>query len=205
MTRPARQALNGTGAIATADRILDAAEALAQTRGFNGFSYGDLARIVGLTTASLHYHFPSKAELGRRLMARYTERFGHELEGIRASRRSAPESLEQYARLFVSVVRDERICLCGMLAAEYATLPGGIQDEVRRFFDLNEAWLAEAVAEGQEAGTLATEGSPLEIARLLIGALEGAMLVARSYNDPDRFEATARRTIAAFAPRAADG
>ena len=48
----------------TADRILDSAERLVQVRGFNAFSYADVARELGITKASLHYHFAGKAELG---------------------------------------------------------------------------------------------------------------------------------------------
>ena len=45
----------------TADRILDIAERLVQTRGFNRFSYADIAAELGITTASVHYHFPARA------------------------------------------------------------------------------------------------------------------------------------------------
>jgi AcrR family transcriptional regulator len=55
----------------TAQRILDIATQLVQTRGFNGFSYADVAAQLQVTKASLHYHFASKAELGRRLIERY--------------------------------------------------------------------------------------------------------------------------------------
>jgi TetR/AcrR family transcriptional regulator, transcriptional repressor for nem operon len=76
-------------------RILDVAERLVQTRGFNSFSYADIATELRITTASLHYHFPSKAELGSALITRYEGRFAEALgqidQGIpdpRAKRRS---------------------------------------------------------------------------------------------------------------------
>jgi TetR/AcrR family transcriptional repressor of nem operon len=47
---------------------LDIAEQLVQTRGFNGFSYADIAAEIGISKASLHYHFPTKAMLGERLI-----------------------------------------------------------------------------------------------------------------------------------------
>ena len=55
---------------ATRSRILDVAEQLVQTRGFNGFSYADISAELGITKASLHYHFATKAEHGRTLVAR---------------------------------------------------------------------------------------------------------------------------------------
>src|SRR5580658_4119474 len=75
----------------TAQRILDIAERLMQVRGYNGFSYADIAAAMGLTKASLHYHFPSKAELGRRLMERYTENFLAALAKIDANSATAGE------------------------------------------------------------------------------------------------------------------
>src|SRR5438552_4143747 len=112
---------------ATAERILDVAEGLAQTRGFNGFSYADIAAEVGITKASLHYHFATKAELGRALVARYSQRFAAALEAIETDGAGALEKLDQYVELYESVLVRDRMCLCGMLAAEYLTLPEPVQ------------------------------------------------------------------------------
>ncbi len=176
----------------TAVRILDAAEALAQTRGFNGFSYADIAAQVGITRASLHYHFPAKADLGRALMERYTEAFREALRSIDADHRSAAARLESYVALYADVLRGGRMCLCGMLAAEYSTLPAPVQSAIRAFFDLNEAWLASVLERGQQQRTLDFGEPPREVARFLLGALEGAMLVSRTYADPAGFERSAR-------------
>jgi TetR/AcrR family transcriptional regulator, transcriptional repressor for nem operon len=59
----------------TPSRILDVAERLVQERGFNGFSYADVAGELEVTKASLHYHFAGKAELGEALIGRYAARF----------------------------------------------------------------------------------------------------------------------------------
>src|SRR5580693_9184454 len=100
----------------TADRILDAAEALAQTRGFNGFSYAHIAEQLGITKASLHYHFRGKAELGEALIARYADRFASALEEISNSESDARDKLDAYAKLYSGVLDNGRMCLCGMLA-----------------------------------------------------------------------------------------
>ena len=126
---------------ATAARILDIGERLVQVRGFNGFSYADVAAELDMTTAALHYHFPGKAELGRALIARYTERFEAALAEIDARIPDAPAKLDAYAALYADVLRDRRMCLCGMLAAEYETLPEAMQLAVARFFEENERWL----------------------------------------------------------------
>src|SRR5579863_2905380 len=99
----------------TAERILDVAERLVQLRGFNGFSYADVAAELKITKASLHYHYPSKGELGEALIRRYTERFATALAGIDHGERSAPAKLAAYAALYERVLDGHRMCLCGML------------------------------------------------------------------------------------------
>jgi TetR/AcrR family transcriptional repressor of nem operon len=177
-------------------RILEVAERLAQTRGFNGFSYADVAEELHVTKASLHYHFPSKAELGRALIERYHVVFSAALEAIDRQAHDAHEKLRRYAGLYDSVMRNDRMCLCGMLAAEYATLPAPMQDELRRFFDANEVWLAAVLEDGRRAGELAFRGPPKQRARSVLGALEGAMLVARTYGDGRRFQSAAKQVLA---------
>src|SRR4051794_37071836 len=118
----------------TASRILDVAERLVQIRGFNGFSYADVASELRVTKASLHYHFPGKAELGEALIRRYAERFAHALGAIDGGGGDARAKLEAYADIYADVLRDQRMCLCGMLAAEYDTLPTPMRDAIIAFF-----------------------------------------------------------------------
>jgi len=172
-------------------RILDVAERLVQHRGFNGFSYADVAAELNVTKASLHYHFAGKAELGEALITRYTRRFVAALAEIQRLDLDARAALEAYAELYAEVLRGRRMCLCGMLAAEYQTLPKQMQDAVIRFFDQNEAWLESVLEQGRSKGTLRFRESAREAARLVVSALEGAMLTARPYGDVDRFQAAA--------------
>src|SRR4051794_21726552 len=143
----------------TAERILDVAEELLQVRGFNAFSYADVAAQLRMTKAGLHYHFRGKAELGEALIARYTRRFMGALGAIDAADAAAPAKLEAYAELYSGVLRERRMCLCGMLAAEYETLPDRLRDAVLRFFDENEAWLARTLGQGRREGSLRFDGA----------------------------------------------
>jgi TetR/AcrR family transcriptional repressor of nem operon len=181
---------------AAATSILNIAERLAQTRGYNGFSYADIASRLGVTKASLHYHFPSKADLGRALIDRYRAAFDSALDLIDQRASDPGDKLREYAALYESVLSDERMCLCGMLAAEYATLPAPMQKGLTAFFDANERWLTTVLAEGLRTRVLRFSDSASERARVLLGALEGAMLVARTYGDPRRFHAAAEHVLA---------
>src|SRR5579875_3715232 len=96
----------------TSTAILDIAERLIQRRGFSGFSYADIATELGISKASLHYHFPSKAELGESLINRYAARFADALNRIGARAEPATEQLEAYCALYRAVLAEQRMCLC---------------------------------------------------------------------------------------------
>jgi TetR/AcrR family transcriptional repressor of nem operon len=179
----------------TAERMLELAERLVQMRGFNGFSYADIARELGVTKASLHYHFPTKAELGLRLIERYSEGFADALAVIDTRGDGARAKLHAYVALYSVVLRANRMCLCGMLAADYATLPEPMKSAVIDFFAANETWLATLLEQGRVTGEIHFTGDPLDMARLLVGSLEGAMLIARSFDEPARFQAIADRLL----------
>jgi TetR/AcrR family transcriptional regulator, transcriptional repressor for nem operon len=187
----------------TASLILDIAERLVQIRGFNGFSYADVASELKISKASLHYHFSGKAELGNALIGRYAGRFADALGEIDRRGGDAPAKLEAYAGIYTDVLRDRRMCLCGMLAADYDTLPKPMRDAVIGFFDQNEAWLTGVLEQGEKEGDLRLTGSASQAAQSIVSGLEGALLVARPYGDIARFEAAATRllTSLATAPR----
>ena len=191
MVRAASQMTAGTPA-----RILDIAERLVQVRGFNGFSYADVAAELQITTAALHYHFTGKPQLGLALVDRYAARFGAALADLDARCPTAPDKLRGYVGLYMDVLVKGRMCLCGMLAAEYHTLPVPMRDSVLRFFDQNELWLEGVLQQGAAEGSLRFSGAPREAARLILASLEGALLVARSFEDPARFESAAAGLLA---------
>ena len=177
----------------TSSHILDAAERLVQNRGFNGFSYADIATELAISKPALHYHFPGKAELGLALVQRYERRFFEALTA--ADGMDAPRRLEHYANLYTGVLQDQRMCLCGMLAAEYKTLSEPMQESVVHFFDRNELWLCEVLSQGRTEGTLTFAAAPRETAHMIVSCLEGAMLVARLYDDLDMFRTTAANLL----------
>ncbi|HEU4831934.1 MAG TPA: TetR/AcrR family transcriptional regulator, partial [Actinomycetota bacterium] len=183
----------------TASKILDVAERLVQLRGFNGFSYADVAEELGISKASLHYHFAGKAELGEALIERYASRFTGSLHEIDTRPADARAKLAAYAKLYGDVLRRKRMCLCGMLAAEYQTLPKPMRSAVVSFFDDQEAWLVGVLEQGRDEGTLRFSGPASEAAQMIVSGLEGAMLVTRPYGDPARFRAFADHLLASFA------
>ena len=185
----------------TAQRILDIAEELVRVRGFNAFSYADVAAELGITKASLHYHFSGKGELGQALVGRYSQRFVRALHGIDTETDDAPANLVAYANLYADALQGDGMCLCGMLAADYQTLPKPMRDSVLAFFDENETWLTGVLEQGRTDDTLEFERPARDTARMIISTLEGAMLVARPYGELARFQDTATALLSGLAPR----
>jgi TetR/AcrR family transcriptional repressor of nem operon len=186
---------SSTTTASTAERTLEVAERLVQVRGFNGFSYADVAAELHITKASLHYHFPGKAELGEALIARYSARFADALERIDRERTDARAKLEAYVSIYSGVLRAKRMCLCGILAAEYETLPKSMRDAVARFFEDNEAWLTNVLAQGRADGSLSFRGTPSDASQMILNGLEGAMLLARTHGGLTRFQSSARQLL----------
>ena len=187
-----------TDPVHTSQQILDIAQRLVQTRGYNAFSYADIASKLGVSKASLHYHFASKAELGIKLIERYEMGMARALEEIDANSVGAAAKLRRYVDIYAKVLADERMCLCGMLAAEFETLPKAMQTALDSFFALNERWLSAILENGRAEGALQFKGTASEAAEYIIGSLEGSMMMARSHGGTARFDAASRRLLDEF-------
>lgn len=183
----------------TRDAILDSAQRLVQQRGYNGFSYADIADEVGIRKASLHHHFPTKAELGLALVARYTTEFLAALDEIEAGRSKADTKLTRYAALYRTTLVSNRMCLCGMLATEALTLDAALLPKLKHFFDRNVAWIAALLTTGKAEGRFAFSGTAADHARIVFSVLQGALMLARSTGDVTGFDRTISLLLKDFA------
>lgn len=169
----------------TRDALLQAAERLVRSRGYSAFSYADLSDAVGIRKASIHHHFPAKADLGAMLVEDYVARFRDLLADIRAAEPTALGRLDRYGRIYEASVRDGMLCLCGMLATEAQVLPAELRTRIAAFFDQQLDWLEAVLAEGQAAGHVAARGSARRAAEHALSALQGASMVAWGTGRPD--------------------
>jgi TetR/AcrR family transcriptional repressor of nem operon len=160
----------------TKQQILAVATEFMQERGYQGFSFLDVARSVGVSHVAVHHHFATKSDLAVAAMADYTARFETSLEGLAAAGRPPVEQLRAFAVLFERTLeKSKRACLCGMLSAELHALPSHVQDEVRRFYAVCEAWL------GERIGAAAPRAAdPAALAATYLATLEGALMSARA-------------------------
>lgn len=161
----------------TATRILDLAQKMISRRGYNAVSYGNLAEQLDLTTAAIHYHFPSKADLVQTLVRRYRRASAQKRMALKEEYDTLRERLREYVEVFSGIMEGGGLCLCGVLAADASTLPDEVRREVRRFFTEQEDWLDEVIAaETTGGGGLQGCDSSQDAARIFLAAIEGAML-----------------------------
>jgi TetR/AcrR family transcriptional repressor of nem operon len=169
----------------TAEQILDLAEMLIQTRGYSAFSYQDISDALGITKASIHYHFASKTDLGIAVVDRYVERFGAALVAIAEDQtRSSMKMLDFYIEPYIGLARTpDRVCLSGALAGEILALPPELRARVDRFFRTHQTWLTGILKRGAVGGEFKLPAPASKVARLIFGALQGALLVKRTTGD----------------------
>jgi TetR/AcrR family transcriptional regulator, transcriptional repressor for nem operon len=171
------------------DEILDAAEAMIRSAGFNGFSTRDVAEVVGIKAASVHYHFPTKADMGVAVTERYTERF---LEGLGDASRfkgNAQQAVKLYVDAFrQALVRDGKLCLCAVLGAEIGSLPTEVGGHTRIFFERNIEWLKTALSASTRISTAKARAHAVHI----LAAVEGAMILSITLDDNSIFESVGK-------------
>ncbi|MFG1420522.1 TetR/AcrR family transcriptional regulator [Roseixanthobacter liquoris] len=181
----------------TSDEILRCARSLIVAGGYNGFSYADIAEVVGIRKASIHHHFPSKADLVRILVARYREEAG---TGIAELERRHPDPVDQlraYTAYWAACIGDQTrpFCVCALLASEIPALPPEIALEIRAYFRMFSAWLTSLMERGAGQGTLILSGTPKSEAETFMATVHGAMLSARAYGDPAIFSTITKPLI----------
>jgi AcrR family transcriptional regulator len=168
----------------TRTRILDLAERLLLERGFNAFSYQHLAKELGVKPAAIHYHYPSKDDLGTALVTRQLRRLRKWRDLPRVA--DLPPAAQFEALLAVydnHLGHDRRVCLFGALAADFRTLPPPMQAELRTFNRELTEWLAQVLAVGRATGSLRFVGSPAAKAAQVLTTLAGALQVARVHDE----------------------
>lgn len=181
----------------TAEAILRCAQSSIIAGGYNGFSYADIAAVVGIRKASIHHHFPTKVDLVRTLVQQYRQQAE---AGIAELERQFPDPLDQllnYVGYWESCIGlpDTSYCVCALLATQIPVLPEEIALELRAYFRGLSAWLTSVLERGARQGTITLSGSAHTEAEALMAAVHGAMLSARAYGDPQAFAAITRPAI----------
>lgn len=166
----------------TAEKLMDLAEAHIRNAGYAGFSFRDLAEQMGIKSASVHHHFPTKAAMAAAVARRYGDRFMSVV--AKQPNETAEQAITAYRSAFRAALdRDGRMCLCGVLGAEVGGLSPEVADEILSFFRRCIDDLSQRIG-GGGAETRAFH---------IMATLEGGMMLSRAYKDIDAFDQAAAR------------
>ncbi|MBR0839329.1 TetR/AcrR family transcriptional regulator [Bradyrhizobium liaoningense] len=173
----------------TADAILACARTLIIAGGYNGFSYADVAEIVGIRKPSIHHHFASKVDLVRTLVSRYRDEAQAGLSALERNISDPAEQLRSYVAYWEACIADATapFCVCALLASELPILPEEVAPEVRAHFRALASWLTSVMERGKRQGRLHLSSTPRIEAEGFMATVHGAMLSARAYGDPKMF------------------
>ncbi|WP_372085051.1 TetR/AcrR family transcriptional regulator [Tistrella mobilis] len=167
--------------MSTKDTLIDSGIRLVRKQGYAGFSYADLSQVVGIRKPGIHHHFPAKEDLGVAMVDRYSETFRKRLRAIAAETTSLKDKIAAYAEIYREALELDEGCLCGMLASEVSILPDAVRLRVSAFFEENVRWL-EGVLRADPKRDVEAE------ARMILGTLQGTLVVARALADRGLFE-----------------
>lgn len=163
----------------TRTQIIALAMELLQQRGFNGFSYKDIAEQLSVKNAAIHYHFPSKSDLGVAIAEAYRDQFRRYVAAC--EHKSWRKKLDAYLAIAVSFARQgRRVCPLGVMEAEFFTLPEPVQEAAKQLDKEMRTWLSNVLECGRAEGEFNFIGSPENKALLISAAGQGALQIARA-------------------------
>ena len=173
----------------TSEDILACARALIVAGGYNGFSYADIADVVGIRKASIHHHFPNKVDLVKAIVTQHRQ--GTQ-DGLAALQQAVPEPLAMlraYTQYWERCIEDlsAPFCVCALLAGELPVLPAEVASEVRAYFRELAGWMAAALERGVQQGSVKLAQSAAVEAEVLMATVHGAMLSARAHGQASLF------------------
>jgi TetR/AcrR family transcriptional regulator, transcriptional repressor for nem operon len=164
----------------TREKILASADRLLRSHGFNGFSYQDIARPLGIRNAAVHYHFSTKADLAIAVIEQYREILRRRTAAFMAGSGDPVEQLEGFIAFSTAECCEEStMCPVGALSTDFYSLPEPIRNAAQRLLDELLGWMTRVCTVGREQGRLRFEGDPAIKAQQIVAGLQGARQLAR--------------------------
>ncbi|MFV1983763.1 MAG: TetR/AcrR family transcriptional regulator [Thiohalomonadales bacterium] len=175
----------------TKDKILEFTSIVLQERGYNGFSYSHISKQLGIRNAAIHYHFPTKADLGVAMIQCYQSQFGSWLAYNELQYTHQYEKLfEAYIAISRSFIKKQNaICPLAVLEANYSVFPENMQKLTQILSKDIRSWFTQILTAGRKTSVFKFDGSPENKSILILAALHGASMMVNG-EFVDIFETT---------------
>ena len=175
----------------TRQRIVELAAPVFNRQGYIGASLRDLVDATGLEKGGIYNHFGSKEQLALEAydyaMSRITDHLARSQEGAS----DAPDRLVRMIRAFGMTARKPAIeggCPIMNTAIEADDTHPDLRDRARESMTLWHRLVGRIVKDGKAEGTLRDDIDPYALASTITGSLEGALMLARLYDDPSHMD-----------------
>lgn len=161
----------------TKGQIIELADQLIRSRGFNAFSYRDIAVPIDIRPPAIHHHFPVKSDLGISVIDKELQRIAR--QQVDFAGLSGDQRLKKIVEGFYRSSRQGSICLTGSLTPDYETLSSPMQTSIRGMCEATLALMTGCLKKGRKDGSLHFSGSAADRALLVLSALLSSLLLAR--------------------------
>lgn len=169
------------------ERILDAAQDLILSRGFSAMTVDSVCQAAGITKGGFFYHFDSKDALGKAALERFWRNVTERQSNAKFNSASdAVSLLDGYLDFAIETYQSPELqkgCMLAIFTMELAESNQQLFKEAAKYFSawrnsLHEMYNAASVYSGNSIDAKAWSD-------LYISTLEGALLLAKSNNDPE--------------------
>lgn len=167
----------------TREQIIQLADHLIRDKGYNAFSFYDISKSVGIKTASIHYHFPAKSDLGVSVIEQHIKNLSILKEKYNS--KSPVEKLNKFFSIYSSIKNENKVCLVGSLATDFNTLDKKVKDKLKIFSEIMLDWVSEFLREGRNSKVFQFEGLPRTKAIMIIGSMLAIVQLSRLTGDKD--------------------
>jgi AcrR family transcriptional regulator len=161
----------------TRDTIVTLATDLVRDKGFNAFSFQDISRLVGIKTASIHYYFPTKADLALAVLASQTEFLDEQIQD--ASEETPLEELLSFFSIYDDICTRNQVCIVGSMATDLHTLEPQVAAALKLFTDKVLDWVTEILAKGRQQGIFQFDITPEHQAQIIVTSMMASVQLAR--------------------------
>jgi AcrR family transcriptional regulator len=178
--------------VTTRESIIDIADQFIREKGFNAFSFMDISHSIGIKTASIHYHFPSKTDLGIATIREHIRRLESFKKEVAAL--SSLQKIHKFLSIYARAKSENKICLVGSLTTDLNTVDKAIKAELKIFADDILNWLMDTLKEGKKKKELDFNCPVRTKALMIITNITAIVQLARLTNNED-FESVKNNII----------
>ncbi|WP_457668649.1 TetR/AcrR family transcriptional regulator [Thiolapillus sp.] len=181
-------------ALATRERILTAATELFYKNGYHATGLEKVIRQAKVTKGNFYYHFDSKEALAVATLEWQYSRLSEDVaESVLKKKQPPLEKLFSLLDYMVGRQQEQyregqiRGCYFGNFALEFSTVSSEVRQTVNRIFGSYRQLIESLLKRAQDAGQISPALNVAQFSRMILGQIEGAILLDKAQQEPDYF------------------